>query len=125
MKFKVGDKVKHNKYGFGKIISFDVYYNRYAVEFETFNEDLHNLGIDGAPKVKDGHGWWCEECDLELVEEAPKNLIPQIAKMLGVEIGEEFKISNKPYVYKFTEDGLIRINSYGIYNACNTFFELI
>ena len=130
MKFKVGDKVKHKEFGIGKIVYInetleELRENRYAIRFETFNKNLHDLGIWGAPEVKMGHGMWCKECDLELVEEGPPNLIPQIAKMLGVEIGEEFKISNKPDVYKFTKDRLIRINSYGTYDACNTFFELI
>lgn len=37
-----------------------------------------------------------------------KNLIPQIAKMLGVEIGEEFKIKgdDELMVYRFDSDGL-------------------
>lgn len=39
-----------------------------------------------------------------------KNLIPQIAKMLGVEIGEEFKIKgyddSNTRTYKFTAQGL-------------------
>lgn len=40
-----------------------------------------------------------------------KNLIPEIAKMLGVEIGEEFKIKGyKGLVYKFVDDELI-VNS--------------
>lgn len=36
-----------------------------------------------------------------------KNLIPQIAQMLGVAIGEEFKIKSVDgWTYKFEEDGL-------------------
>lgn len=37
-----------------------------------------------------------------------KNLIPQIAKMLGVELGEEFKIKgeNELMTYSFNSDGL-------------------
>ncbi len=39
------------------------------------------------------------------------NLIPQIAEMLGVEIGEEFEIKgSKGLVYKFVDDELI-VNS--------------
>ena len=39
------------------------------------------------------------------------NLIPQIAEMLGVEIGEEFEVKgNKGLVYKFVDDELI-VNS--------------
>ena len=37
-----------------------------------------------------------------------KNLIPEIAKMLGVEMGEEFKIEGyKGLIYQFTDDELI------------------
>jgi hypothetical protein len=127
MKFKVGDKVKHKDFGVGEIVYIDkkATVMPYAVQFETFNEDLHDLGILGAPKIKSGHGWWCEEGELKLVEEGSQNLIPQIAKMLGVEIGEEFKTSNKLYVYKFTKDGLRRIECNGTSNDYFTFFELI
>ena len=37
-----------------------------------------------------------------------KNLIPEIAKMLGVEIGEEFKVKgDDEFTYKFTDNELI------------------
>lgn len=37
-----------------------------------------------------------------------KNLIPEIAKMLGVELGEEFKIKGREgAIYKFIVDGLL------------------
>ena len=37
-----------------------------------------------------------------------KNLIPKISKMLGVELGEEFKITGYgEAIYKFTNDGLV------------------
>ena len=37
-----------------------------------------------------------------------KNLIPEICKMLGVELGEEFKIKGREgVIYKFIVDGLI------------------
>ena len=36
-----------------------------------------------------------------------KNLIPEICKMLGVELGEEFKIKDEDALtYRFTDDGL-------------------
>ena len=124
MKFKIGDKVKHKEFGFGKIVYIneeleELGENRYAVRFETFNKNLHDLGIWGAPEVKMGHGMWCKECDLELVEEGPQNLIPQIAKMLGVEIGEEFYLrknfenDTNMRIYKFVEDGLKLDTGYG------------
>ena len=37
-----------------------------------------------------------------------KNLIPEIARMLGVEIGEEFKVKGREgAIYKFIVDGLL------------------
>lgn len=42
-----------------------------------------------------------------------KNLIPQIAQMLGVEIGEDFKIKGyNEQTYRFDDDGLKVIYSY-------------
>ena len=36
-----------------------------------------------------------------------KNLIPKIAKLLGVEVGEEFKVKDEDgLTYRFTDDGL-------------------
>ena len=36
-----------------------------------------------------------------------KNLIPEIAKLLGVEVGEEFKVKDEDgLTYRFTDDGL-------------------
>ena len=44
-----------------------------------------------------------------------KNLIPEIAKMLGVEIGEEFKVKgDDETTYSFTGDGLKLIYNGGI-----------
>lgn len=58
-----------------------------------------------------------------------KNLIPEIARMLGVEIGEEFKIKgNEGLTYRFNDDELIfnDDNDAKIYNASSvTFTELL
>lgn len=44
-----------------------------------------------------------------------KNLIPQIAKMLGVELGEEFKIKGEDELtYRFDSDGLELTHDSGI-----------
>ena len=100
MKFKVGDKVKHKEFGVGEIVHIDEEIGlTYAVMFEIFNEILHDLGIYGAPKVKKGHGMWCKESDLELDNQQSHNLIPQVAKMLGVEIGERFSLKEYPENY--------------------------
>lgn len=44
-----------------------------------------------------------------------KNLIPEIAKLLGVEIGEEFKIKGEDeLIYRLTNDGLKLTHDSGI-----------
>lgn len=46
-----------------------------------------------------------------------KNLIPQIAEMLGVELGEEFKIKGyDELIYKFANDGLRFTGDNGLRN---------
>lgn len=37
-----------------------------------------------------------------------KNLIPEIAKMLGLELGEEFKININDEIYQITKEGMWR-----------------
>lgn len=41
------------------------------------------------------------------------NLIPQIAEMLGVELGEEFKIKGREYIFHFVDNGLIAYRTDG------------
>lgn len=44
-----------------------------------------------------------------------KNLVPEIARMLGVEIGEEFKVKgDNELTYRFTNDGLKLTHDSGI-----------
>lgn len=48
-----------------------------------------------------------------------KNLIPEIAKMLGVELGEEFKVVSKDGSERacvFNHDGLLDNTTYAYYN---------
>ena len=45
------------------------------------------------------------------------NLIPKIAEMLGVEIGEEFKVENDVCLHRFTENGL-EYKVCGAWSAC-------
>lgn len=42
-----------------------------------------------------------------------KNLIPEICKMLGVEIGEEFKVKGREYIFHFVDNGLIAYRTDG------------
>lgn len=42
-----------------------------------------------------------------------KNLIPEIARMLGVEVGEEFKIKGREYIFHFVDNGLIAYRTDG------------
>lgn len=54
-----------------------------------------------------------------------KNLIPEICKMLGVEIGEEFKVKGREYIFHFVDNGLIAYRTDGSvlpYENCLTHF---
>ena len=42
-----------------------------------------------------------------------KNLIPEIARMLGVELGEEFKVKGREYIFHFVDNGLIAYRTDG------------
>lgn len=42
-----------------------------------------------------------------------KNLIPEICKMLGVELGEEFEIKGREYIFHFIDNGLIAYRADG------------
>lgn len=42
-----------------------------------------------------------------------KNLIPEIAHMLGVEIEEEFKVKGREYIFHFVDNGLIAYRTDG------------
>ena len=42
-----------------------------------------------------------------------KNLIPEICKMLGVELGEEFEIKGREYIFHFVDNGLIAYRTDG------------
>ena len=54
-----------------------------------------------------------------------KNLIPEIAKLLGVEVGEEFKVKGREYIFHFVDNGLIAYRTDGSvlpYENCLTHF---
>lgn len=42
-----------------------------------------------------------------------KNLMPYVCKMLGVELGEEFKIKGREYIFHFVDNGLIAYRTDG------------
>ena len=73
-KFKIGDWVRgtqtipflDKEVGIVRIIND----NKFGVEFKNPHENLHTLG----GRCKDGHGWWVEESDIELVESATPTL---------------------------------------------------
>lgn len=66
MKFKVGDRVKHEELGKGTIqyIDNDNYHLPYAVEFD----ERFMTGHICAGYCKDKHGFWCNENELELIK---------------------------------------------------------
>ena len=40
------------------------------------------------------------------------NYIPEIAKLFGVEVGEEFKLKGNNDIYRFSEDSILEWKSY-------------
>lgn len=58
MKFRIGDKVKHNKYGEGIVI--DLRGSEIGIEFKKKNEMFHTCNGKG----KDNYCWYCIEEDL-------------------------------------------------------------
>lgn len=42
-----------------------------------------------------------------------KNLITKIAELLGVELGEEFKVKGREYIFHFVDNGLIAYRTDG------------
>lgn len=58
---------------------------------------------------------WLEELKKRRSDNMAKNLIPEIAKMLGVELGEEFKVKgDDELTYRFDSDGLKLTHDSGI-----------
>lgn len=64
--FKVGDRVKHDRFGVGvvKNISTNVKCCFYAIEFDETNRDFHTCG----GSCRDNHGYWCDADELVLEE---------------------------------------------------------
>ena len=123
MKFKVGDKVRVRRdLEVGKSYN-GCYFESSMAKLKGKVVEIEDLDSDSY-FIKEDKYYWTKEMFSGLAEE-PRNLMPLIAKELGVEMGEEFKISNKPDVYKFREDVLIGTDGVNIYNTSSTFFDLI
>lgn len=57
--FKVGDRVKHSRYGCGMIRGFSG--NYYIVEFDNIHSSTHNCN----GSIKSGKGRYCDDYDLD------------------------------------------------------------
>lgn len=123
MKYKVGDKVRvREDLEVGKSYN-GCYFESSMAKLKGKVVEIVDLD-DESYFIKEDKYYWTEEMFSGLAEE-PRNLIPQIAEMLGVKIGEKFKISKNSDVFEFTKDKLIGIDSVEVYNALSIFFELI
>lgn len=112
MEFKIGDRVKFvdDSDNFGDMFLYGEYgvvrkieNNLIGVEFDNYFDDCHNLYENS----KDGHGWWCKEYKLALVEsksceEQPvyfetenKYVCVHILLKNGVVIKDMFKVNKK------------------------------
>lgn len=78
MKFRIGDRVVAinavdgntgvlNKVGTVTIVNAHSTYS-YGIVFDKF---VGGHSLDGSSDVEYGHGWWCEEKDLQLCEFKP------------------------------------------------------
>jgi hypothetical protein len=62
--FKVGDRVRHEKYGDGTIV-FQFPNGDYTVEFDDSNPNLHNGFLLPSPKFKEDHCLFLSDRDLD------------------------------------------------------------
>ena len=55
------------------------------------------------------------------------NYIPEIAKLFGVDVGEEFKLKGSDDIYRFSEDGILEWKRNNNWKEENTrvFLDLI
>ena len=73
--FKVGDRVEHRLWGKGVVVFVNRSIERpLAVQFDTPDQthgkedELHDLGNNGAPLLKTNSGWWCLYNELRRIE---------------------------------------------------------
>jgi hypothetical protein len=110
MKYKIGDKVRvREDLEVGKFYN-KCYFNSLMAKLK--GKVVEIKGVDSESySIKEDTYYWTDEMFSGLAEE-PRNLIPLIAKELGVEIGEEFKVDfekkDRHYWAEFTflNDGL-------------------
>lgn len=115
MKYKVGDKVRvREDLEVGKV--YGLYLYKEMAELKGKVVEIEDL-CQGDYSIKESIYYWAEEMFSGLAEE-PRNLMPLIARELGVEMGEEFNIVEGFYnPYRFSEtdlldrDGSIALNS--------------
>lgn len=69
-KINLGDRVNHPLYGEGEIVSVDTNdeYLPYGIRFDKSNADFHDFDNE----CEKNHGYWCNECQLTLIEWHPK-----------------------------------------------------
>ena len=71
MKFKVGDRVRHNQYGDGTVKVFQKEFPTIimiGVEFDTSRDCFHCLPYKGIAFSAPDKGYWCMEDELKKIE---------------------------------------------------------
>lgn len=119
-KFKVGNKVKVNsRKSFKPCVDIGeiIYINNksmttpYLVGVKGFNgHSGDGFGSEKIAKQKgyDKQCWWCEESDLELLEEKKMTGLEVLLNHWEIEVGEKFNIEGEQYnPYYFDYDGYL------------------
>lgn len=88
MKFRIGDKVKHNRYGEGIVICYGS--DTIGVEFKKKNDAFHNCSGKG----KDGYCWYCNEEDLSK-KMTQENILEEVLTTFNKSLEEKNTEFNK------------------------------
>src|SRR5690554_3467354 len=111
MKFKIGDKVRvREDLEVGKDYGF--YFSEEMAKSKGKVVEIKDVDSDSY-SIKEDSYYWAEEMFSGL---EPRNLIPLIAKELGVEIGEEFYIKGwSSFKHKFENGTLMSRTNENLY----------
>jgi len=85
-KLKVGDRVKHEEFGTGKVIALSNLSNNNLIEFDKADSRLHDGNSIGKVSGKANRCYWCSDDELKLIGKA-KPTLEELEKMpIGTKI---------------------------------------
>lgn len=65
--YKLGDRVNHERWGDGTIIEYNSDFD-FLVEYDNYNDMLHDGNNCGRAKGKKGHCWWVNYIDNKVIK---------------------------------------------------------